>query len=170
MTTRSDYTEEEWRRLVRAPLVAGLAISLADPGGPIEATREVVASLRAMQSPPADGQLLREIAGEVQSLTQRRANPLDDFRIQPGAMAGQQVLDELAEVDRILRTKADAAEAEAFGRWLVAAAQAAADAAKEGGFLGFGAEQVSAGEQAMLDRIREIVQSDAPPRPDTATA
>jgi hypothetical protein len=33
----------------------------------------------------------------------------------------------------------------------VSAVMAAADAAKEGGFIGFGAEQVSAGEQQMLD-------------------
>jgi hypothetical protein len=39
-------------------------------------------------------------------------------------------------------------------RWLLAAAQAAADAAKEGGFMGFGGEQVSAGEQQMLDQVR----------------
>jgi hypothetical protein len=50
--------------------------------------------------------------------------------------------------------KASPQEAEAFRRRLVAAAQAAADAAKEGGFMGFGAEQVSAGEQQMLDRVR----------------
>ena len=37
MTTKSDFSEEEWARIVRAPFVAGLAISLADPGGPIEA-------------------------------------------------------------------------------------------------------------------------------------
>jgi hypothetical protein len=36
----------------------------------------------------------------------------------------------------------------------VATAQAAADAAKEGGFMGFGAVQVSEGEQKMLDQIR----------------
>ena len=42
MTTKSDFTEEEWARVVRAPFVAGLAISLADPGGPIEAAKEMV--------------------------------------------------------------------------------------------------------------------------------
>jgi hypothetical protein len=42
--------------------------------------------------------------------------------------------------------------AEAFRRWLMAEAQAAADAVKEGGFMGFGTEQVSAGEQQMLDK------------------
>jgi hypothetical protein len=36
-------------------------------------------------------------------------------------------------------------------------AQAAADAAKEGGFMGFGAERVSAGEQAMLDQIKSAL-------------
>jgi hypothetical protein len=30
----------------------------------------------------------------------------------------------------------------------------AADAGKEGGFMGFGGEQVSAGEQRMLDQVR----------------
>ena len=39
----------------------------------------------------------------------------------------------------------------------MAAAQAAADAAKEGGFMGFGAEQVSAGEQQMLDQVRAVL-------------
>jgi hypothetical protein len=37
---------------------------------------------------------------------------------------------------------------------MVEIAQDAADAAKEGGFMGFGAEQVSAGEQRMLDQLR----------------
>ena len=39
----------------------------------------------------------------------------------------------------------------------VAAAQAAADAGKEGGFLGFGAERVSAGERRMLDQVRAVL-------------
>ena len=31
------------------------------------------------------------------------------------------------------------------------------DAAKDGGFMGFGAEQVSAGEQQMLDQVRAVL-------------
>jgi len=45
-------------------------------------------------------------------------------------------------------------EADAFRRWLLAVATAAADAAKEGGFMGFGAELVSQGEQRMLGELR----------------
>jgi hypothetical protein len=40
---------------------------------------------------------------------------------------------------------------------LVTAAQAAADAAKEGGFMGFGAQQVSHREEEMLDQVRAAV-------------
>ena len=41
--------------------------------------------------------------------------------------------------------------------WLLAVAQAAADAAKEGGFMGFHAERVSEGEQRMLDSLRDAL-------------
>ena len=45
MTSKTDFTDEEWTRLKRAPFVAGMAISLADPGGPIEAVKETAATL-----------------------------------------------------------------------------------------------------------------------------
>jgi hypothetical protein len=70
---------------------------------------------------------------------------------------GAQVLQELREVQTIVVAKAAPEEAAAFGRWLVTTAQAAADAAKEGGFVGFGAQQVSQGEQSMLDQVRSAV-------------
>jgi hypothetical protein len=47
MTTKSDFSEEDWARIVRAPFVAGMAISLADPGGPIEAAKESMATMKS---------------------------------------------------------------------------------------------------------------------------
>jgi hypothetical protein len=150
MTSKQDFTDEEWTRIRRAPLVAGVAISLADPGGPIEVAKETMASLRAATLPPSQEELLAAVALEVQALAQQRQNPLGDFR----PTSGQHVVEELGAVNELVTAKASPQEAEAFRRWLVAAGQAAADAAKEGGFMGFGAEQVSAGEQQMLDRVR----------------
>ena len=34
MTSKTDFAEEDWARIRRAPMVAGMAISIADPGGP----------------------------------------------------------------------------------------------------------------------------------------
>ena len=96
MTSRQDFTDEEWIRIRRAPLVAGVAISLADPGGPIELAKETMASLRSATLPPSQEELLAPVALDVQ----------------------------------------------------------VADAGKEGGLMGFGAERVSAGERQMLDQVR----------------
>ena len=62
MTSRADYTDEEWALLHRAPMTAGLAISLADPGGPIELTKETWAAIRTMDAPPSDDELLVAIS------------------------------------------------------------------------------------------------------------
>jgi hypothetical protein len=158
MTTKSDFTEDEWARVVRAPFVAGMAISLADPGGPVEATKETMATLSAALNPPSREQLLTEIALDVQAMTQHKQSPLGGYRpAADGSHWGEQVLEELRAARALVDAKASPEEASAFGTWLVAAAQAAADAAKEGGFLGFGGQQVSDREEAMLDRVRTAV-------------
>ena len=153
MTAKSAFTEEEWARVCRAPFVAGMAISIADPGGPIEVARESMASIRAAVEPPGNEELLQEVAAHIKDLVQRRQNPMGGFKPTRGALAGQEILDELAAVSGIVSAKAEPEEAASFNRWLISVAQAAADAAKEGGFMGFGAEQVSAGERAMLERL-----------------
>jgi hypothetical protein len=158
MTTKSDFPQDEWTRVVRAPFVAGVAISLADPGGPIELAKETMATVKTAGNPPSREQLLAEVALELQAMAQERTNPLKGFKPTKGGEApGEQVLEELRTVQALVAARATPEETAAFGQWLVAAAQAAAEAAKEGGFMGFGAKQVSEGEQAMLDRVREAV-------------
>jgi hypothetical protein len=150
MTSKQDFTDQEWTRIRRAPFVAGFAISLADPGGPIELAKETMASLRSATLPPSQEELLASVALDVQAMAQHKQNPLGDFK----PRGGRQVLEELRGVNELLTAKATPQEAAAFRGWLVATAQAAADAAKEGGFMGFGGEQVSAGERQMLDQVR----------------
>ena len=159
MATKNDFSEEEWTRIVRAPFVAGLAIALADPGGPIEAAKESMAMIKSATNPSTREQLVAEVALDIQAEVQQKRNPLKGYRpTSPGtAPAGDQVLVELREVRAIVAARATPDETAAFGQWLVDSAQAAADAAKEGGFLGFGAKQVSEGELHMLDQVRTAV-------------
>ncbi|MGZ4591468.1 MAG: hypothetical protein ACXV2I_11855 [Actinomycetes bacterium] len=154
MTTKDDFTDEEWSRIRRAPLVAGLAITLADPGGPIEAAKEAMATIKTAVQPPGDVPLLAELVADLQAMTQHRENPLRDFKLSKDAHPSQQVLDELRAVNETVWVKATPEETAAFHEWLVAVAQAAAEAAKEGGFMGFHAVQVSEGEKEMLAQIR----------------
>ena len=159
MTTKADFTDEEWTRLERAPLVAGMAISLADPGGPIEAMKESLAAIKTIAegAQSADrGELVQAVAMSVAEQTRQRQNPLADFKPK-GALAGEEILGELRAVNGIVKQKATPEETAGFRDWLLDTAQRAADAAKEGGFLGFKAERVSEGEQQMLDKLREAL-------------
>ena len=155
MTTKSDYTEQEWTTLRRAPMVAGFAISLADPGGPIELTKETMAAMKSLDTPGSEEELLVAVSQDAMARVQQHDSPMGDFKPK-GATAGAQILDELREVNRILTAKATPAEAAAFRTWLMSIAQTSADAAKEGGFMGFHAVRVSEGEQAMLTQLREV--------------
>ena len=157
MTTKSAFTEDEWSRVMRAPLVAGLAISLADPGGPIEAAKESMASIKAATNPPSREQLLSEIALDIQAQVQQHHNPVKGYRPTGNTPPGDQVLQELSDVSAIVNQHATPEESAAFGNWLVSTAQAAADSAKEGGFMGFGAELVSERETDMIEKVRAAV-------------
>ena len=120
---------------------------------------------RARPRTASRGELVDAIATEVVADAGQRKNPLDDFKPK-GALAGQEILDELAEVNRIVSATATPEEAEAYRDWLLSAAQEAANAAKEGGFMGFHATRVSEGEQRMLDKLAEVLA----PRPERIAA
>jgi hypothetical protein len=158
MTTKADFTEEEWTRLGRAPLVAGMAITFADPGGPIEVIKESSAALKTVLEAAQDGthgDFVQAVAQDVAEKARHRDNPMAGFRPK-GAQAPALILDELREVNQLLVEKLTPEEGAEFREWLKTAAQRAALAAKEGGFLGFRAERVSEGEQQMLDKLGEV--------------
>jgi hypothetical protein len=162
MTGKADFSDEEWARLKRAPFIAGMAISISDPGGPIELVKETAATLKTVAGAAEQGdrgELVTALATEVAAESKARKNPLSDFKAR-GALAGQEILEELGAANRIVSAKASADEAEAYRAWLNDAAHEAANAAKEGGFLGFHAVRVSEGEQRMLDKLAEVL---APP-------
>ncbi|HKE80402.1 MAG TPA: hypothetical protein VKB54_13880 [Solirubrobacteraceae bacterium] len=158
MTTKADFTEEEWTRLGRSPLVAGMAITLADPGGPIEALKETSAALKTVLDAAQTGkhgEFVQALASDVAAKAQNRENPLAGFKPK-GTQASAEVIDELRKVNQLLVEKTTPEETEQFREWLKEAAQQTALAAKEGGFLGFRAVRVSEGEQEMLDRLAEV--------------
>jgi hypothetical protein len=99
MTSKADYTDEEWIRLRRAPFVAGMAITIADPGGPIEIAKESFATLKAASAPSSQQELLVAVSQDIQSMAHERQNPMGDFKPESSALAANYVLDELRAVN-----------------------------------------------------------------------
>ena len=143
-----------------------MAISFADPGGPIEAIKESSAALKTLVDAAKDaayGEFVQAVAQDVAEKAQRRENPLSGFK-PDRHNAVQDILDELRAVNALLEEKVAPEDAADYREWIKTAAQRAALAAKEGGFFGIGAERVSEREQQMLDTLGEIFGATPPPR------
>jgi hypothetical protein len=135
-----------------------MAISFADPGGPIEAVKETNAALRTVLQAAESGEhgdFVQAVAKDVAEQARNHHNPLSNFKPK-GADARQEIEDEMRAVNALLVEKVTPEEGDQFREWLKQAAQASALAAKEGGFLGFRAERVSENEQQMLEKLGEI--------------
>jgi hypothetical protein len=158
MGSKASFTPDEWGRVLASPMVAGMAITAADPSGLWGLMKEGMAGgwalLHAKQDPNANA-LVKALAddfatGDARSPARERIQTT--FKgAQPGDLKGRAV-EELRAVASIVRTKAPE-DAPAFTAWLRDVAQKAAEASKEGGFLGFGGVAVSDAEKTTLAEI-----------------
>jgi hypothetical protein len=146
MTRRADFNAEEWATVVSGPLYAGMRVIAADAGGRL---RESLAMGRAYQA-------ARERHGESELLDELVKSPpsIDPDRVREvggdvAKVASQQLRDAVAA----LVAKATPSEVDAYKKFVMTVAQAAAGAHKEGGFLGIGGKQVSDAENEALDEI-----------------
>ena len=73
------------------------------------------------------------------------------------------LLDDSREVARLLSQKAGTEEASEYKAWAMSVAENVARAAREGGFLGFGGEQVSAGEKALFAELARALETESSP-------
>ncbi len=156
MAAKDAFTAEEWARVVAAPMLAGIAVTAAEPGGLWGAVKESVAVAGAVRAAKADADpLVAEVAAAYETAEGRdmaRAALKSQARGKKPAEVVEAAIGELSAVASLVAAKAPAA-GPGFRDWLKAIAAKVAEAGAEGGFLGFGGEKVSAAETATLDRI-----------------
>lgn len=169
MTTKADFSAEEWSSLIQAPLAASLYISVADPslfgafGEVFSVTRQLVSEAQA----PDGNELLSAMLAEFKDMTgARAAQPQIDSRDPAGVKA--ELLEQIERAVALLNTKASQAEATEIKQRLYLFAQRTAQASKEGGFLGMGGTRVSEAETAALGELARIMGTDTP-HDDAAT-
>jgi hypothetical protein len=154
MALKEAFAPDEWARVVGAPMLAGIAVTAAEPGGLWGAVKESVAVAGAVREGRGDP-LIAEIASAYETAEGRelaRGVLKEQARGKPPAAVVDAAVAELGAVAALVAAKAPQA-APGFRDWLKAIAARVAEAGTEGGFLGFGGEKVSATEKATLDRI-----------------
>ena len=156
MRFREMFTTEEWTDVTLAPMLAGFAVTAADPSGLVGLFRESSAtawSMKAMTEPA--GTLAAEVVAAYEDAGTRdaiRGIIRDLARSKPPAEASAAAIARLAEAARIVGANAPS-EADAYRIWISETAASVAEAAAEGGFLGFGGEKVSEAERRTLTEI-----------------
>jgi hypothetical protein len=144
MTSKENFTAEEWAIVAEAPLLAGARVATAERGGTVRerlAIRRVYAAARELRGESA---LLDALVASSPSL--RGA----DDRIAASS-------DQLRAALAILVAKVTAEEVDAYKGFVLAVVQTVAEALREGGFVGIGGEEVSEREQAALDEISALL-------------
>ena len=152
MTVMTDFNAEEWSTLVEAPLFAGMRVAAAERGGTI---RESLAAARTY----ADARRHQGESEFVDAITSW-APALDARQLQEtgGDIAGH-ARRRIDQAVALVDAKAAPQEAAAYKRFVLTVAEAAANANREGGFIGIGGKPVSADEQAALDDIRRTLSA-----------
>lgn len=164
MTTKADFTLEEWNALLAAPMLAGMAVTIADPSGLLGMLQEGWASAKSLlsaKSDPSASQLAKAIADEFSTSEGRHAAQAYVKSQLTGKSAAElkpQIIGALASIAGILDAKAGA-DAASVKAWLNHTAQSVAEASKEGGFLGFGGVAVSEAEKASLDEVARALRA-----------
>lgn len=162
MTTKADFTAQEWETLLEGPVNAGLYISLASPSlaGSISESMAVAKTIVAAAQQGTTDELLGAILSDLQNRESAKlAQP--EFHSRKPDELKQEVLNGVSGAVALLNAKATPAEAQGVREWLYEVAVNAANASKEGGFLGIGGVRVSDAEKAALQELAGVLGVDA---------
>jgi hypothetical protein len=157
MTTKTDYTEQEWAGLVRAPITVGSYIIVADLSvmAMLSETQGMLKAIQAQQAPDAAKELVAAVVAEIVGMASRKEK-IAPPQVEKGQDPRPQIKADLMSDLAVLDTKATPEEKAGFCTWLLTVATATAEAGREGGFLGIGAVRVSDQEKAALDDLKQL--------------
>jgi hypothetical protein len=158
MANKTNFTPDEWKLLLESPMMTSMAVTAADPSGLWGMLKESFASaseLAKAASDPGANSLVKAVATDF-TTSEGRSTARDDLKTKLAGSKAPDIksksIESLKQVSALLDAKAPA-DAPAFKGWLRQISEHVAEAAEEGGFMGFGGVKVSEAEKATLSDI-----------------
>ncbi len=164
---KDNFDEQQWFLLSSTPSLIGAAMAGAAPSGIIGTVKEAVASMKGVIAGIKDYpenelvQTLLERAENWDDAKERAGNyrkmaldKMDTHGIKTPEQLTARMLEDCREVNALLTANCSNEQAHEYKLWALSVAEKVAHAASEGGFLGFGGEQVSEPERKLLDDIK----------------
>jgi hypothetical protein len=140
---------ESWKNVAAGPAAALFMVSASDLSGPIGSVKEAQAAGKALLDAASKAEPTSVLASAF------GAGLTMDMASQVKALApSKDKLIEIVKAGAAAVAAKSPGELQAYKNTILSVAQASAEAAKEGGFLGIGAKLVSKEEQAALDALK----------------
>jgi hypothetical protein len=153
MASKSDFTPDEWKTIVAAAPMVGLAVTCASPNGPWGVMKEMLSMGMAMAEMLQKGSSNSLIAELTADLKARHTKPEPPQAMKDPEQCKEAALNHIKALNDLIDRKVKPEEADEFKKWLLAVGRRVAEASNEGGIFGFGGERVSDAEKNVLRQI-----------------
>ncbi len=147
MTSKSDFTAEEWNLILEAPPSAGMIVVTAQRGGSFRETIAMAKAYAEARQHHGESELLDEIVAAKPERDHTHYHSPDEFK--------QHGLQHLRDSVALLKTKATPEEINEYRGFIVTLSQRVAAAHREHG------QEVSEAEQAAINDITEALNTAA---------
>lgn len=164
MTDKSSFTPEEWKVVLSSPMLAGLAVTMAEPSGIWGMLKESMASANAVVAAGKDANaspLMKSLLADMETSDGRtiaRDEITSGLKGKTPVEIKELVIAKLGQAGKIIDARAPD-EAAAFKSWLKYVADQVAESASEGGVLGFGGTRVTDKERATIAEVGKALNA-----------
>jgi hypothetical protein len=145
MTSKSDFTAEEWQLILEAPPSAGMIVVTAQHGGTFRETIAMAKAYAEARQQHGKSELLDDIVAAKPERDHTHYHSFEEMK--------QQGLQHLRDSVALLQSKATPEEVDEYRRFIVTLAQKVAAAHREHG------QDVSESEQAAVNDITEALNA-----------
>ncbi len=147
MTTKADFSEDEWRLIAEAPPLAGLMVSSAEHGGTFREALSMGKSYAEARKQHGSSELLDELVGTRPKVEHPHVHSPEELR--------DHVLQRLREASAALRSKATDQEVSDYNGFVTSLAEHVASSHSESG------QDISEAERAAITAIGEALAAPA---------
>jgi hypothetical protein len=149
MTTKADFTPQEWDLILEGPPSAGMIVITAQRGGTVRETFSIGKSYAEARAQHGQSELLDEIVAAKPEIDHTRYHSPEELKAHG--------LEHLRDAVALLEAKAQPQELDGYRRFVLNLAQRAAAAHRERG----GGDSVSDAEHGAITEIAQAMGTEA---------
>src|SRR3954470_2762401 len=114
MTTKADFSEEEWQLVLEGPTTAGMLVLMADRGGSIRESFSMAKAYTEARKEHGESELLDEIVNAKPEMDHPRFHSPEKLK--------EASLKHITDAVELLKSKAAPEELDEYGKFIVALA------------------------------------------------